>query len=212
MISENHFDRGPTMGGFGSGSKWGKDCTDDMRQIDIRQLARHGYLRVGMAYGWRWKRRGEVVASINVTVDIDRVWFTYRQRERGGEWQDMRYPVRVERTACHLGGLRIWWQCPAANCGRRVAVLYGGGVFACRHCYRLAYRSQRETDSDRATRRVDVLRNRLGWEPGALNGNGQKPKGMHWRTFERLEAQHNALVTQSLAGVMAKFGCTRDHL
>jgi len=27
------------MGGFGSGRKWGKDCTDDMRQIDIRRLA-----------------------------------------------------------------------------------------------------------------------------------------------------------------------------
>ena len=25
--------------------------------------------------------------------------------------------------------------CPAAGCGRRVAILYGGGNFACRHCY-----------------------------------------------------------------------------
>lgn len=39
-----------------------------------------------------------------------------------------------------------------------------------------------------------------------LNGNGGKPKGMHWATFERLEAEHDVLVNQSLAGVMAKFG------
>ena len=25
----------------------------------------------------------------------------------------------------------------------------------------------------------------MGWEPGILNGEGLKPKGMHWRTFER---------------------------
>ncbi len=24
------------------------------------------------------------------------------------------------------------------------------------------------------------------WEPGILNGHGGKPKGMHWRTYERL--------------------------
>ena len=34
--------------------------------------------------------------------------------------------------------------CPAAGCGRRVAILYRGGIFACRHCYRLAYASSRE--------------------------------------------------------------------
>lgn len=189
------------MGGFGSGRKWGKDCTDDMRQIDIRRLARDGYLKAGMAYGWQWKRRGEVIASINVKVEVDRVWFNYRQRERCGEWQDMRYPVRLDRTACHLGGDRVWWRCPAVGCGRRVAVLYGGSVFACRHCHKLAYRCQRETDDDRATRRADTLRHRLKWEPGILNGEGWKPKGMHWRTFERLQAEHDSHVNRSLVGV-----------
>ena len=193
------------MGGFGSGRKWGKDCTDDMRQIDIRRLARDGYLKAGMAYGWQWTRRGEVVASINLAVEIDRVWFTYRQRERGGEWQDMRYPVRLDRTACHLGGERVWWRCPAAGCGRRVAVLYGCGVFACRHCHRLAYRCQRESDDDRAARRADTIRRRLGWEPGILNGEGRKPKGMHWRTYERLRAEHEAHVNASLMGMAQRF-------
>lgn len=48
------------------------------------------------------------------------------------------------------------------------------------------------TPSNRATRRADRLRERLGWEPGILNGTGDKPKGMHWRTSERLKASHNA--------------------
>ena len=193
------------MGGFGSGRQWGKDCTDDMRQIDIRRLVRDGYLKAGMAYGWQWTRRSEVVASINVAVEADRVWFTYRQRERGGEWQDMRYPVKLDRTTCHLGGERVWWRCPAAGCGRRVAILFGGSIFACRNCHKLSYRCQRETDDDRATRRADTLRDKLKWEPGILNGEGRKPKGMHWRTFERLRAEHDAYVNASLMGMARRF-------
>lgn len=180
------------MGGFGSGRKWGTGCTDDMRQIDIRLLARGGYLKAGIACGWHWMQRGEVAASIKLVVDIDRVFFTYRQREHGGAWQDMCYPVGLVRTACHLGGERLWWRCPAAGCGRRVAVLYGGGVFACRHCHRLAYRCQRETYDDRATRRANTLRAKMRWEPGIFKGEGCKPKGMHWRTFERLKAEYDA--------------------
>jgi hypothetical protein len=96
--------------------------------------------------------------------------------------------------------------CPAAGCGRRVAILYGGGIFACRHCYRLAYASSREDVSDRAARRADRLRARLGWEPGILNGEGGKPKGMRWRTFERLAAEHDAFVGEWLGVMAARFG------
>lgn len=199
------------MGGLGSGRKGGKACTDDMRQIDVQRLARDGCLKAGMAYGWQWTRHGEVVASINLAVEADRVWFTYRQRERGGQWQDMRYPVALDRTACHWGGQRVWWRCPALGCGRRVAVLYGGSVFACRHCHQLAYRCQRETDDERATRRADTLRARLKWEPGILNGAGCKPKGMHWRTFDRLWAEHDAHVNRALAGMAQRLKLCRGR-
>jgi len=85
-------------------------------------------------------------------------------------------------------------------------VLYGGAIFAYRHCHRLAYDSQRERRDDRPTRRADRIRQRLGWEPGILNGDGGKPKGMHWRTFERLHDKHEAYVHASLAGMMMRFG------
>lgn len=49
-----------------------------------------------------------------------------------------------------------------------------------------------------------ALPSRLGWEPGILNGNGLKPKGMHWRTFERLQGQHDAHVNAALAGELAR--------
>lgn len=132
----------------------------------------------------------------------------YRHKSGGGDWQPMDYPVRLAWTDCTLGGRRAWLLCPARDCGRRVALLYigGSGIFACRHCYKLAYASQRETVDDRAARRADRIRDRLGWEAGILNGEGGKPKGMHWRTFNRLHAEHNDFVNASLAGMMRKFG------
>ena len=197
------------MGGVGIGRRWhfgASDTTDDYRSIDVRRWRRDGLLSPHQSFGWQWSRHGEVVASIQVRTEPDRVILTYRHRSGGSDWQDESYPVCLDWTTCHLGGQRPWFLCPARGCGRRVAILYGGAIFACRHCYRLAYPSQRETDGDRAARRADRIRERLGWEPGILNGNGLKPKGMHWRTFERLTAEHDAYVEKSLAGMAQQFG------
>ena len=200
------------MGGFNSGRHGGKSTTGDMWALDIRRIQRAGRLKPGQSFNWQWTRNGERVANINIRTDTDRVTLTYQARDRGGEWQAMNYPVRVTWTPCNYGGQRPWWICPAAGCGRRVAILYGGKVYACRHCYRLAYPTQRQQSHDRACSMADRLRDRLGWEAGILNGNGGKPKGMHWQTFERLQARHDAFVNQSLAGAMAKFGPLRELL
>ena len=96
--------------------------------------------------------------------------------------------------------------CPAAGCGRRVAILYSGGIFACRRCHRLAYASSREDVFGRSTGRAETLRARLGWDRGILNGEGGKPKWMRWRTFERLTAEHDAFVRESLAAMAQLFG------
>ncbi len=198
------------MGGFGSGRHGGKSTTGDMWALDIRRIAQAGRLKPGQSFNWQWSRNGEPVANINLRTDTDRVTLDYRARDRGGEWQPMSYPVGLSWTPCTYGGQRAWWLCPAVGCGRRVAVLYGGKVYACRHCHQLAYRTQREQADDRARSKANKLRDRLQWEAGILNGNGCKPKGMHWATFERLEAQHDALVNQSMAGMMAKFGPMRE--
>ena len=198
------------MGGYNSGRRGGKDCTEDMRQVDVRRLQRDGYLNPGMAYGWEWKRGGAAVASINLAVQAGSVTFTYRTRTGGGDWQDVRAVVWLDRTPCTYGGTRTWWRCPC--CSRRVAILYIGRIPACRHCYRLAYRCERESVDSRATRQADKLRDRLGWIPGILHGNGPKPKGMHWRTFERLQAKHDAMVQVSFSEMGRMMGVMESRL
>ncbi len=197
------------MGGMGSGRHWywgAKDTTGDYRAIDVRRWQRDGLIAPYQSFGWQWSGDGEeVVASIRVRTEPRRVVLTYRHRSDGADWKDETYPVYLDWTPCNLGGERPWFLCPAMGCGRRVAILYGGSIFACRHCHRLAYLSQREAHHDRAARRADKISTRLGWELGILNPKGwRKPKGMHWRTFERLNEEHDASVTISLAGLAAR--------
>ena len=200
------------MGGYSSGRHGGKRTTNDMHVLDIRKIARAGLLKPGCSFSWQWTRGGEKIASIGLRTETDRVVLNYRSRSNGDEWQDMNYPVYLAWSGCNYGGQRAWWLCPAVGCGRRVAVLYGGKVYACRHCHKLAYRTQREQPHDRAGSKADKLRDRLGWEAGILNGNGDKPKGMHWRTFDSLQAAHDAHVNQALVGMSAKLGLAMERL
>ena len=202
------------MGGIGSGRRYqgGKGTTSDYSAIDARWLQRQGMLAPGMTSTLRWSRGGQTVASIQVRAETGHVILSYRSQSHGGEWKAMEYPVFLDWTDCHLGGRRAWFRCPAQGCGRRVALIYGGAIFACRHCHQLAYASQREAGYDRAARKADRLRDKLGWEPGILNGGGAKPKGMHWRTFKRLKAEHDALVGESLAGAAKRFGWLDDFM
>jgi len=196
------------MGGIGSGRQrcwFAGNSTADYLTIDVRYWKREGWLAPHQSFDCTWSRQGEVVSSIRVRTEPDRVILTYRHRSGGKDWKDASYPVSLDWTDGNLGGKRPWFLCPVRGCGRRVAILYGGGIFACRHCYRLTYPSQRETGYNRMARRANKLRDKLVWEPGCLNGPGEKPKGMHWRTFERLTAQHEAFVRRSLAEVMVRY-------
>lgn len=201
------------MGGMGSGRRGqsGKRTTDNMRALDVLRLQRDGLLIPGGVFGWSWTRNGETVASIQIRAETNRVVLCYRSRDYSGEWQQLEYPVYLEWTGCALGGKRVWFQCPG-QCGRRVAILYGGRKFACRHCHKLAYECQRETYDDRAIRRADTIRVRLGWRPGIANPIGGKPKGMHWRTYYRLTMKYFRLANQSLAATSEKLGMVSDKL
>lgn len=197
------------MGGYGSGrSHGGRPTTSDCRALDIRRLRQRGRLEPGQAFAWQWSSNGTPLGSIGIWTERDRILLKYRHQPSGKEWQEIETPIRLDFTKCNLGGNRCWFRCPIWNCGSRVAVLYMGskGLFACRRCYRLCYESQRENYGDRATRRADKIRERLGWFPGILSGDGPKPRGMHWRTFNRLVDQHDEFVNVSMCWAVRRFG------
>jgi hypothetical protein len=197
------------MGRSGSGRHYhcgSKSTTDDYRSLDVRRLQRGGLLEPGLSYFQQWLRSDEVVAKIGIRTEADRINLSYRNKSGGEEWQDMNYPVYLDYTACTYGGRRVWFICPAVGCGRRVAVLYSGKVFACRHCHNLVYESQRESSTDQKSRKADKIRKRLGWQPGILNANGVKPPGMRWKTYELLCAEYDTLEQIAFNGIAHKFG------
>lgn len=187
------------MGGYGSGFKGAaKATTDGSLRLDVGAMAKAGSLRPGAVSAWQWTRGGQPCGNIQVQYEKDRLVLVYRSLAPSGQWQDRRLAVPLVHTACGFGGERPWFLCP--NCGLRVAILYlgGSGAFSCRHCLDLAYPSSREETLDRAFRRVDKLRARLRWTPGIAHGAGPKPRGMHWRTYERLVLEHERLAAVTM--------------
>lgn len=193
------------MGGFGGGSRWGSistETTDNYLALDVRSIHRKGLLGAGRALILQWEMGGNVLAKIGIRIETNRLVLSYRHRPRGKtKWVDHSDRVAINWTSCNFGGNRPWFRCPVSACERRCAILYGGARFACRKCAGLAYASQRECSGDRAARKLDKIRNRLGWEPGFFNGPGSKPKGMHQRTFYRLLVQHEECARQVIASL-----------
>lgn len=140
-----------------------KNTTSSFRALDVRGLQRAGVLR----------------------VESGSVRLSYRHRRgESDSWHEENYPVPIDWTRCNYGGSRAWFRCPVAGCGRRVAILYGGEIFACRYCHKLNYESQHEQPYQRNLSRYQRIRVKLGGEPGCIYPFPQKPKGMHWRTYE----------------------------
>jgi hypothetical protein len=55
-------------------------------------------------------------------------------------------------------------------------------------CYRLAYASQQESAHLRGLWKAQKIRMRLGGSASMLDHFPEKPKGMHWLTYERFAA------------------------
>src|SRR5271165_2605973 len=175
------------MARYGSG----KATTDYHHRLDVRFLHRHGHLRPGAFFALGWSRGGIQTGLIQGRTTGNSIVLSYMHRALGSDqWQRMEQAVELVRTPCHYGGQRTWFLCPAFGCGRRVGVLYSGSIFACRHCHQLVYQSQREQWQDRALRRAQAIRMKLGGSGSMAEDFPEKPKKMHWRTYERLEQRY----------------------
>jgi hypothetical protein len=182
------------MGGPGSGQwhRWNTTSTvEGYRSLDVRQWHREGLLRPMLWFVVSWcNQEGQDTASLGVTTLHDGVELAYRYN---GDPQQYRIPVTW--TPCPYGGRRPWFECPNVECRRRVARLYlAGPAFRCRQCYGLIYPSQQEDCAYQAMSRAHKIQQRLGGHPGFINPFPPKPKGTHWRTYERWQRKFNAAV------------------
>jgi hypothetical protein len=178
---------------------WRRKC-EHLLRLDIRRIAQEGRLGPGSTFGRYWSCGGEPSGNITVTVHDGYVRLHYRWTPYGHESLEFDYQVGLARTSCHYGGSRPWFVCP--RCYTRRAVLYGtanDGRFGCRYCMRLGYASEAESRVDRINRKSHKLEAKLGKD-------GERPKWMRWRTYERICTQLEAADHAWGVEAFARFG------
>lgn len=131
------------MGGYGSGRRTHKRGLvdgypySDYLCLDISTFRRKGQWRY-LSATFTWSR-GEVKrASLSYVVRCDGI--TLYWQTRSGE--SVQQHIAVTTVSVNYGR-RYFFLCP--NCQRRVAKLYAGSYFHCRHCYNLTYESCQES-------------------------------------------------------------------
>ena len=182
------------MGGLGSGNRWrwgARDTCEASLRVDIRFMRKAGLLRADTEGTLSWSRGGERTGWIRYRCCSNSIELIYRARPAGGDWIDIQERVAIETRDQPFGGTRSYFICKA--CQRRCMVLYGGLKFRCRTCSNLSYASQNEDATDRACSKARAIRKRLGYEGTFDDPFPPKPKGMHWRTYERLEKECESL-------------------
>ena len=178
------------------------------KRLDVRRLQRDGELRAGVSGTWAWcdAATGERTGTIGYRVGDGFVDLDY---SIDGKPSGQR--VEIVTTGCTYGGTRPWFVCPVR--GERIAVLYlRAGRFACRHCQRIAYASQSGDVFDRTWRRQRKAEALLG-------EFGQRPKGMHQATHDRLlsivrdcEQRRNAALIGFVALLTRRHPCLLDGM
>ena len=171
---------------------------DSGLKLDLNRLIRNGTVKPGALVrsttAWNWVATGETIARAHIEADMlpgnDP---SFSVRLFGEDAQ------RIELTAepRHFGGVQWYFLCPVKRWP--CSVLWrppGARFFASREAFgrQVAYGSQFQSPHDRALTKAQMIRHRLGgreWLSG-LDGFPPKPKGMHWRTYERLREECDA--------------------
>lgn len=183
------------MGGFGSGGRTIRRRTvDSTFQLNIARLKEWGSLTPGAVGRLTWSVRDRETASMGYTTHSDHIVLRFRYSENGAShWQSIERHIDLELTPCHFGGSRKWFVC--SGCASRMGTLcLHQNQFLCRHCLALPYRSQNSSKYDRQIQKVHKLRARIGLET-------RKPKGMHWKTYRRLQQRYDEAETAANQGL-----------
>lgn len=136
----------------------------------------------------------------------------------GDERRDVTCQIKMDTVPIHYGGERWYFRCPYTH--RRALKLYKWptiDLFCHRDSIRPrpTYASQRVGGCDRIMAQRWAIRRKLGDHFSDLLGEPFKPKGMHWRTFERHCRRDNNLAKREfayLAQFFARFRFSIDDL
>jgi hypothetical protein len=165
-------------------------------RLDLNNLRREGFVVPGSGtvprnIVWKDAASGELIAFGSCYSDAQ--W-----PEKGGSLNitlgGLRQEIRLQAVPRHFGGHQWYFVCPFTS--RLCSVLWllpRADKFGSRETWgrRVAYSSQFATARDRALFSARHIHYQLGAK-GRIAMDDQlpsKPKGMHWRTYDKLTAR-----------------------
>jgi hypothetical protein len=168
-------------GGFrvGAGRPGRSRKTYDCLQLNTSSLLSNGvFSRPWWSGQWVWrdantKKPISVVDMMATAQEIDLSFTSYGK--------PVRQTIPLVRVSNTYGGCRIFFSCPRCSSRRRI-LYFLHGLFLCRGCQDLPYRSQSEDLIGRLWRAQLKIEQKLG-------DRYKKPKGMHQATFQRLRSK-----------------------
>lgn len=179
---------------------------EDGLKLSVHRMAKQVHRTPGssIAGRWIWRRGEEISSSLMYSVIVDNARYARLELKYSIDGDPIEQTITLVSEPCPFGGARWFAYCPRTS--QRVAKLYlppGSRRFLSRQAFRIHYRSQSETFVDRVARRQRKLLQRLDTDyPDVL----PKPKGMHWRTYERLASEIEHCENIWAAEAIRRFG------
>ena len=166
---------------------YGRRTVEQTRSIDISALKRAGFI-IGKLPGNWWVHRYKLFEEGIWPKTWNERTIVLKERET----------LRLTYAPWNFGGRRAYLLC---DCGRRVGKLYSppGQPWRCRHCYDLTYRARQVSSRDRLLMRAQKIRQDLGGTANMLDDFPAKPKGMHWKRYNRLRRIHDRAERSALS-------------
>ena len=85
-----------------------RQTLDDVLQVDVRRLNKQGLLRAGQGGTITWHSGGEATGSIRFACTQRALELRYRRRSSTPDCPPVTQSIAFDRTACNLGGSRVW--------------------------------------------------------------------------------------------------------
>lgn len=134
-----------------------------------------------------WDFGGGVILELFLAPEEACVAYRLTSGVPKADVEELEGRVQVSWTYPHLGGRRAWLHCNRRRCGKRTNRLYlDAPLLVCRSCAGIRYESKNRSKHARARARADKIRLKLGGEPGPYQPIPLKPRGMQWKTYDRL--------------------------
>ncbi len=160
-------------------------------KLDINHLIREDVIRPGEHAIWCVSFRsssGRIYDRASTVADMRPGRFPHLKIKHCGREQE----ISLCFAHRHFGGRQWYFTCPGTH--EQVSVLWkppGSPIFASRQFFgrQVAYGSQFETPRDRALSAARDIRRGIGGPDciSCIDPFPQKPKGMHWATYDRLQ-------------------------